>query len=194
MTFKTRLKSFFRWALALSVIHVVTIVLFGVMSKAEKSDLIVVLGSKVEENGEPAKRLKYRLDKGAELFREGTADAIIVSGGLGKEGYDEAAVMAEYLIKKGISPTAIIQDNQGLNTYASAQNCLRIMEPQEAESIIIVSQYFHLLRSQIAFKRMGIKNVSVESSDLFFEWRDFYSVPREIVGLYYYLVRSYKGG
>lgn len=188
---KKRIKHLLRWAIALFVIHVMVIILFGVMSKAEQSDLIVVLGSKVHENGEPAKRLKYRLDKGAELFQQGMANAIIVSGGIGKEGHDEAAVMAAYLIQKGIPPTAIIQDNQGLTTYASAQNCRDIMQAQQAKSIIIVSQYFHLLRSSIAFKRIGIAQVSVESADLFVEWRDVYSVPREILGLYYYLVRSY---
>ena len=116
---------------------------------------------------------------------------IIVSGGIGKEGFDEAKVMASYLIEKGVLTEKIIRDNEGNTTYDSALNCRSILNDSNAQSVIVVSQYFHLLRSKIAFEKMGIKNVSLASADWFVEWRDLYSIPREIVGIYYYLIRSY---
>lgn len=171
--------------------HVLIIVGFGLLDSEESADILMVLGSKVEENGEPAKRLQYRLNKGAELYQAGKANTIIVSGGIGKEGFDEAEVMANYLIERGIPAEAIIRDNQGNTTYASAQNALQLMEVRGDYSLLVVSQYFHLLRAEIACKRMGIPVVHSASSDWFFEWRDLYSIPREIVGLYYYVFREY---
>ncbi len=180
------------WALfVLGLAHVLIIAGFGLIDSNQEADLIMVLGSKVEENGEPAKRLQYRLNKGIDLYQAGKARAIIVSGGLGKEGFDEAEVMANYLIERGIPAEAIIRDNQGNTTYASAQNARKIMEVRGDYSLLVVSQYFHLLRATIACNRMGIPVVRSTSSDWFFEWRDLYSIPREIVGLYYYVFRRY---
>ena len=156
-------------------VHVLIIVTTGLSFRAKKSDLIIVLGNKVEESGIPSKRLQYRLNKSYELFQAGLAPIIIVSGGIGKEGFDEAEIMATYLIEKGISKERIIRDNQGITTYASALNSRSIMNQNNTHSIIVVSQYFHLLRSKIAFEKMGIQQVSLEHAGWFFEWRDVYS-------------------
>ena len=77
---------------------------------------------------------------------------IIVSGGIGKEGFDEAKVMASYLIEKGVPTEKIIRDNEGNTTYDSALNCRSILNDSNAQSVIVVSQYFHLLRSKIALR------------------------------------------
>ncbi|MEL7533272.1 MAG: YdcF family protein [Bacteroidota bacterium] len=176
----------------IAVLHFGIIIFSGLSFEAQSSDMLVILGSQVKEDGIPSKRLRFRLDKGFELFQQGQAKQIIVSGGIGIEGFDEAAVMAQYLIDQGVDSAAIIRDNQGNNTFLSAKNCQEIMAEQGAESIIIVSQYFHLLRSRVAFQKIGIQSVSAEAADLFYETRDFYSIPREVIGLYYYLVRDYE--
>jgi len=174
------------------LVHVLIIITTGLSFSAKKSDLIIVLGNKVEESGIPSKRLQHRLNKSYELFQAGLAPTIIVSGGIGKEGFDEAEIMANYLMEKGIPKEKIIRDNQGVTTYASALNSRSIMNQNNTYSIIVVSQYFHLLRSKIAFEKMGIQQVSLEHAGWFFEWRDVYSIPREIAAVYYYLFRSYK--
>ena len=99
--------------------------------------------------------------------------------------------MADYLIAKGVPATDIVRDSLGLTTFASAQNSLAITQAQQATSIVVVSQYFHLLRSHLAFRRMGISQVQVASTEGLFEWRDIYSTLREIPGIYYYLLRTY---
>ena len=114
--------------------------------------MIIVLGNKVELSGEPSKRLQYRLNKSYELFQSGMGQKIIVSGGIGKEGFDEAKVMASYLIEKGVPTEKIIRDNEGNTTYDSALNCRSILNDSNAQSVIVVSQYFHLLRSKIALR------------------------------------------
>ena len=186
------MRTLIKWGVIIGFLHIIVIILYGLIDSPASADIMMVLGSKVEETGEPAKRLQYRLNKGLELYQAGRAKAIIVSGGIGKEGFDEAAVMADYLIQRGVPDSAIIRDNTGINTYASAKTCKRIMEERGAYTVLVVSQYFHLLRAKIACSRMGIPEVRTVSSDWFFEWRDAYSIPREVVGLYYYVFRRYE--
>ena len=177
--------------LAIIILHAGIIIIYGFVNSPKKSAYLVILGNKVKKNGEPSKRLKYCLNKGIALFKKEYADTLIVSGGMGKEGFDEASIMANYLIQKGVPKDRILQDKQGNNTFLSAKNSLELMANHKDKSIIIVSQYFHLLRSKIAFNKMGMKEVSVARCDYFFEWRDFYSILREIIGIYYYLFRSH---
>ena len=155
------------YLLIIFMVHVIVIVSYGFSSKGKKSDYIFILGNKVEETGIPSKRLQYRLNKGLELFQAGKAPKIIVSGGVGKEGFDEAEVMAQYLIDHGVDADEIIKDNQGLTTFASAQNCVEILAGDTTQSVLIVSQYFHLLRARIAFEKAGMEKVTYRKCGLF---------------------------
>lgn len=41
---------------------------------------------------------------------------IIVSGGIGKEGVDEAKAMASWLFQRGVPRRAVVIDSSGVNT------------------------------------------------------------------------------
>src|SRR5580704_13458675 len=88
--------------LATLVIGTVVLVVSGLCDDLGKADVGLVLGSKVESDGTPSARLRARLDRTLELYRAGYFPAVIVSGGIGKEGYDEAAVMRDYLVARGV--------------------------------------------------------------------------------------------
>lgn len=182
----------FLWILGLIILlHLLVIIGDGLIDNYIDSDVIVIFGSKVELDGTPSDRLKSRLDKGYELLQNNNAKKIIVSGGLGKEGYEEATVMADYLKNKGIPNSSIIIDKQGYDTYKTAKNCKQIMSKSGYTSAILVSQYYHLSRSKIAFSKFGIENIGDAHAKMFPELRDVYSIPREVIGLYYYLFRKY---
>ncbi len=65
------------------------IVLAGLNDHLHAADLGVVLGSKVNPDGRPSLMLQARLDHALELYRRGYFKLVLVSGGLGREGYDE---------------------------------------------------------------------------------------------------------
>ena len=113
-----------------------------------------------------------------------------MSGGLGREGFDEAIVMKDYLIAQGIPEANIILDNQGLDTYLSVENASKIMEENHYTSILVISQYFHIPRIKLACKRFGIDSVFSANAN-YFGLRDIYSIIREVIAYGYYLVRSY---
>jgi vancomycin permeability regulator SanA len=175
----------------LLVVHFLFIAIYGLSMSASTAEVAIVLGSKIELDGQPSRRLKERLKVGLRLYQTGKVENIIVSGGIGKEGFDESRVMADYLIVQGVNPRNIVRDSLGITTFASAINCKAIMNQNQWDSVVVVSQYFHLLRSKIALQRAGISHVEAEGTKTYFEWRDFYSIFREIPGMYYYLLREY---
>ncbi len=159
----------------------------GMREDVRPRDAAVVLGSKVELDGRPSVRLAARLDRGAALDASGAVRVLIVSGGLGKEGFDEGVVMRDYLVRSGVPAGAILVDSAGVDTQATAVNCARLMRQHRLQSVIAVSQYFHVPRTRLALEAHGIRDVGGAYAR-FFELRDLYSIARELVALPVYWV------
>jgi vancomycin permeability regulator SanA len=169
------------WFLA----HTIYIVADGLTDEIERADAAVVLGNTVEPNGEPSARLKARLEKAVELYQKNLVGKIIVSGGFGAEGFEEADVMRSFLVGKNIPESDIILDRDGYNTHKTAVNTRAIMQANGFRSATIVSQYFHITRTRLAFQKAGIENITAAHAD-YFELRDVYSILREFTGFYTY--------
>lgn len=167
--------------------HTLYIVADGLNDEIAAADAAVVLGNTVERNGQPSERLKARLEKAIELYEKNLVGKIIVSGGFGAEGFEEADVMRDYLVSRNIPESRIILDKDGYNTHKTAVNTKQIMQSQNMRSVIIVSQYFHITRSRLAFQKAGIENIYTAHAN-YFELRDMYSILREFTGFYSYLV------
>lgn len=168
------------------------IVIDGVTDERKSADLIVILGNKINPDGNPVERLAQRLDKGLELYQDSLAPLIMVSGGIAEEGFAEGTVMADYLIKKGVPQSAIVIDNDGWKTFFTAKNAKILMDQRGYSSALVVSQYYHVPRTKLAFRRFGITEVYGAHADGSPILRDFYSLPREVVGYIYYFLRKYK--
>lgn len=166
--------------------HTVYIVADGLTDEIALADAAVVLGNTVERNGQPSERLKARLEKAVELYEKKLVGKIIVSGGFGVEGFEEADVMRDYLVSRNIPESLIILDKDGYNTHKTAVNTKQIMQRENLRSVIIVSQYFHITRTRLAFEKAGIEKAGAAHAD-YFEWRDIYSILREFTGFYSYL-------
>lgn len=187
---QTRKRPLLWTSIVLTVVFLITaisIVVDGLQDQSRVSDVAVILGSKVNPDGTVSDRLAARLNKGVALYQEGKTKHIIVSGGTDQTGNNEAVVMKQYLVTKGIPENAILEDKQGINTWATARNSARLMHQHHFHSALIVSQYFHLTRSRLAFKRCNIAPVYTAPAE-YSEWRDIYSTVREVVGFYYYLL------
>ncbi len=162
----------------------------GLTDDIQPADLAVVLGNKVERNGLPSLRLQARLDRAVTLYQQDLCDYVLVSGGIGVEGFDEAQVMKAYLTNAGIPDHHILTDSQGNNTFLTAKHTAALMDQYHLSRVIVVSQFYHLTRSRLALRRFGLQSVYSTHAD-YFEARDLYGLAREVIALYWYLVRSY---
>ena len=151
----------------------------GKNDRIGKADVALVLGNKVNPDGTPSPRLKARLDTAAKHYREGYFSKLIVSGGTGVEGAPEGTAMRNYLVSQGISADKILVDNDGVDTEASAENTVAILKSNQMKSVFVVSQYFHIPRSKLALRKLGVNQLFNAAPD-FFELRDIYSTAREI--------------
>lgn len=168
------------------------VVAIGLRDRPHAADLAVVLGNEVYANGQPAPRLAARLDRALEVYRAGQCRMILVSGGVEPNGQDEAKVMAAYLRSRGVAADRLIEDNRGIDTFHTAQNTRRVLREHGWRSVCVVTQYFHVARSCYALKRFGVSPVySVHAR--YFEWRDFFAIPRELAGMIKYAFRRYPG-
>ena len=176
-------------ALAVFLLATAALVLAGLNDKEAPADVIVVPGNTIMPDGTPSPRLQARLDAAVKQFREHRAPRILVSGATGKEGFDEAAAMARYLQSRGVPAGAIIEDNQGWTTDATARNAAALMRQHGWHTAMVATQYFHVPRFRLALARAGI-NVSGNVHAPYFELRDLYSIPRETVGYAVYFIRN----
>lgn len=171
----------FRWGLIALVIACGLMVASGLNEDIFKADVIVIPGNAVSPEGQPSERLAARLDRGLELYKEGLAGRIIVSGGIGWQGVDEAEAMKAYLVNKGVPAEHIVTDSQGVNTWATARFTADWLRGNNLSSALVVSQYFHVPRAAMALERFGVPRVG-RAYARFWEWRDAYSIPREVLG------------
>jgi vancomycin permeability regulator SanA len=162
----------------------------GLRDEIHPADVAIVPGNTVERDGQPSGRLRARLDKTLELYRGGLFGYVIVSGGVGAEGFDEAEVMKRYLVGRGVPEDRVIADGGGATTSLTARNAAEIMRRNRWGSALVVSQYFHIARTRLAVEGYGVGPVYSAHAE-YFELRDLYSLAREVIGYGAYLVRRY---
>src|SRR5262245_65989965 len=91
--------------------------------------------------------------------------------------------MADYLAgQRKVPREAIILDEYGNNTLATAQNSAAIMKERGLTSAVVITQYFHITRARYALRRAGVATVCTAHAR-YFEMRDLYSIAREAVAL-----------
>lgn len=171
-------------------LHVLT---FGSTDYRRDADVAIVLGAQVRSDGSLSLALSDRLDTAAELFREGRVQFLLVSGGTGIEGINEAAAMRGYLIEAGLPAECLLADPDGVNTLATARNARRLMAEHRLTSALVVSHYFHLARCKLLFEEQGIAAVTVPAHMSRRLVLEPYYFARECVGyLWYALTRPLR--
>jgi len=122
----------------------------------KKSDAIIVLGAQLWGD-KPAPMLQYRLDEAFELYSEGYANTIIVSGAQGHdELITEALAMKIYLAEKGVPEDVIFEEDNSYSTYQNLYYSNKIMKDNELKSAIIVTNNFHVHRSLMIANRLNM--------------------------------------
>ena len=130
-------------------------------AELQNIDCVLVLGAGVRD-GRPTPMLRDRLITGISLYESGAAPKIIMSGDHGREDYDEVNVMKSYAVENGVPDSDVLMDHAGFSTYDSIYRAKAVFE---ADSIIIVTQKYHLYRALYIAERLGVNAVGV-SADL----------------------------
>ena len=146
-------------------------------TKIDDIDCIVVLGCQVKDDGKPSDMLADRLRRGIELYNQGVAPKIIMSGDHGQKEYDEVNTMKQVAVDAGIPSNDIFMDHAGFSTY---ETLYRAKEIFEADKIIVVTQKYHLYRTMYIAEKLGIEAYGV-NADYHTYWGQSNRDAREIL-------------
>lgn len=153
--------------------------------------VIIVLGHPADEEGNPAPILKSRLDKAIDLYREGKAEKIIVTGAAVYNRFVEAEVMAVYCINNGIPANDIIMEPRARNTYENAGMVKEIMIEKGYTKAIVVTSMFHVKRAKLFFKKQlrDVQVVGCPYPEGFSQFRHLFNTFKEFAILTLYHLR-----
>lgn len=129
---------------------------------AENPDTLLILGAQVrgssKEQAHPSTVLKERLNEALVFIEENPQATIIVCGGQGQDEPDsEANVMANYLIQHDVDPNKIVKEDQSTSTK---ENIANAMDKMDLGKTVIITSDFHIYRSKLLARRLGLKNVT----------------------------------
>lgn len=148
-----------------------------------KIDTILVLGGGTKNN-RPGAVLKGRLDQALAYVENHPDVAFIVSGGLGfGKTTSEGTIMKSYLIESGIQPERITIEEKATSTYENLLYTKEMIQPDD--QVLIVTSDFHLFRTKMIAKRVGIEAEGLGSP------LRISSVPQAHVREYMAIIKSY---
>lgn len=143
-----------------------------------ESHAILILGARVFSDGNVSLMLNDRLTTGFELFQEGKAPKIIVSGDHGHKEYDEVNAMKSFLKEKGVPSEDIFMDHAGFSTYESLYRARDIFQ---VKKVIIVTQDFHLTRAVFIARELGLEAYGVAADKHVYHYVMLRSELREVI-------------
>jgi vancomycin permeability regulator SanA len=126
------------------------------------ADYILTLGCGLRPDGSPSDMLADRVTVATDVYVLSEDAALLMSGDNSGDHYNEVGAMREFAIKLGADGEDILSDDEGFSTYESV---FRAKNEFGAESLVIVTQGYHLYRALYIAKRMGIDAYGV-SADL----------------------------
>jgi uncharacterized SAM-binding protein YcdF (DUF218 family) len=129
----------------------------GRQDEARKAEAIVVLGA-AQYNGRPSRVLAARLDHAADLYQQGLAPVVVVTGGRAEgDRFTESGASASYLHGKGVPDDAILREVQGRNSWQSLAASARFLKAQGIHEVLLVSDPFHAARINGMAEELGLE-------------------------------------
>jgi uncharacterized SAM-binding protein YcdF (DUF218 family) len=158
----------------------------GAKDKAQPADAIVVLGARVEPDGQPGPDLRSRTLHGVRLFQRGLAPYLICTGGYDNDRLSAAAVARKLAVSQGIPKKKILLADGSMTTREDAASVRTLATARGLRTAILVSHPLHLERARLLFELQGITVYpSPTSTDLAsIPWRTrAWLTAREAVGI-----------
>ena len=110
------------------------------------ADAIVVLGA-AQYDGRPSPVFRARLEHAVQLFDEGVAPFLVVTGGKAAgDRTTEAAAARRFALSRGVPAGAILVENESRTTYESMRAVGRLLRERGLATAVFVSDRTHMLR------------------------------------------------
>lgn len=132
------------------------------VSETPPRRVAIVFGAAIYSEERLSSVLRDRMETAIGLYEAGTVQKLLVSGDNRFENYDEPTAMMTYAIRRGVPEEDIQPDFAGRRTY---DTCYRARHIFEVQSVVLVTQEFHLPRALFTCNGLGLDAVGT-SADL----------------------------
>lgn len=162
-------------------VYFIAIVIMAYISSRQiprtNKDYIIILGCSIRKDGKLLPLLKGRVDRAVKYAWEQEIDCgkrlkFVPSGG---KGYDEVisegSAVEEYLLSHGVEPDEIITEKESKNTYENFLFSKKLIdEADPSAKICFATTNYHVYRSGLIAKRLGIDIEGVSSKTKWYFW------------------------
>ena len=126
------------------------------LPQRQESDVIIVLGAQVKEDGTPSVALERRLTAALESYRAKPQILIVCGGQGGNEPRAEGDVMCEWLLTKGVPEADVVAETDSVNTRENLRYARTIMEERGLTQALVVTSDYHVARALALCRQEGI--------------------------------------
>ena len=117
-----------------------------------QADTLLVMGA-AQYNGTPSPAFARRLDRALELYQDGCASDVVVTGGKqAGDVFSEGASGVAYLAARGISTDNLRSETTSTTSYQNLANSRSLIKGQ---NLTIVTDDFHAYRTHWLAERLG---------------------------------------
>ena len=158
--------------------------IYGV-DEAPAERVAIVFGARIYPDGRLSAMLQDRVETAVQLYQAGKVKKLLLSGDNRFVNYDEPGRMMEYAISRGVPAEDIQLDYAGRRTY---DTCYRAGVIFQLESVVLVTQSFHLPRALFICRNLGIDAVGVRADLRSYHprsigWSTLREIPAVLVAL-----------
>lgn len=168
-------------------ITLMSIIYFKGRTKAEKENVIIVLGCRVKWD-KPSLSLIKRVNAAYDFLNKNPNALAILSGGQGSdEAMSEAECMKRLLLEKGIDKSRLILEDKSTTTDENIAFSLKLINSLGLDkNVAVATSEYHQLRASMICKRYGLK-ASPQSSKTkltilhVFLLREIFGIIKEVI-------------
>jgi uncharacterized SAM-binding protein YcdF (DUF218 family) len=133
---------------------------FSLTSSVVPADTAVVMGATVFRD-RPSPVFRERINHAIDLYQQGIVQYIIFTGGLaGNDELAESEAARNYAIAQGVPAEHIFIETESYNSCLNLVKAKRIMEENDLEQALIVSDPLHMRRTMWLAESIGLEALS----------------------------------
>jgi len=126
----------------------------------------IVLGNAPAGTDEPTAMQTARCLKAFELYKNGTVNTLLVTGGFTRDYISEARMMKIALVTYGVAPDDVLEEELAATTIENGLFAARMFDARGwPKTATIVSQAFHLPRAGGNYKQQGFEVKDAAAAD-----------------------------
>lgn len=128
----------------------------GSSNPVDQPAVIIIFGAAVRPDGSPSETLRGRVAAALRWAAHLEAPVFVPTGGVGRHGPSEAAVMARLLREAAVPASRILIEPTAHDTLGSARACASLLRGH-AGPVFAASNGYHLARCLMLLRLAGIR-------------------------------------